>query len=84
MLILSIYYFQLVISGAHHSANKQSKIPIIQGELFPILKVPANAGQANPQETAPNTKLPLIILTAHLDTFGLINVSFLDFMEELF
>lgn len=64
--------YQVVVSGVHHTANKQSKIPILQGELFPILK----AKNPNlPIDATANNKLPLIILTAHVDTFGLINVS---------
>lgn len=51
--------YQVVVSGASHAANKQSKIPIIQGEL----------GQAS---TA-SAKLPVIIITAQLQTLGLIN-----------
>lgn len=66
--------YQLVVSGTHHTADKQSKIPIIQGELYPIVKAANNKNA----ETSGNTKLPLIILTAHLDNFGLINVSVID------
>lgn len=57
--------YQIVVSGTSHNANKQSKIPIIQGELTPSgAKHKAGDG---------DSKLPLIILTAHLDTFGLVN-----------
>lgn len=60
---------QVVVSGASHVANKQSKIPIIQGELAPTKNVKADGN------VEINTKLPLIIITAHLETFGLVNVS---------
>ncbi|XP_055603355.1 BOS complex subunit ncln [Uranotaenia lowii] len=57
--------YQIVVSGTSHSPSKQSKIPIIQGELTPTkLSKAAADGES---------KLPLIILTAHLDTFSLIN-----------
>uniref|UniRef100_A0A182M8Z5 Nicalin n=1 Tax=Anopheles culicifacies TaxID=139723 RepID=A0A182M8Z5_9DIPT len=56
--------YQIVVSGASHTANKQSKIPIIQGELAPMKPSKALDG---------DNKLPLIIVTAHLDTFGLTN-----------
>lgn len=57
--------YQIVVSGTSHAANKQSKIPIIQGELTPT-KHTIKTGDGE-------SKLPLIILTAHLDTFGLVN-----------
>lgn len=55
--------YQAVISGASHIVNKQSKIPIIQGELAPMKN----------KNTEADSKVPLIIITAHLDTFGLVN-----------
>jgi len=55
--------YQIVVSGASHAANKQAKIPIIQGELVkPIAKISDS-----------DSKLPLVLVTAHLNTFGLIN-----------
>lgn len=57
--------YQIVVSGTSHNPNKQSKIPIIQGELTPT-KHSAKTGDGD-------NKLPLIIFTAHLDTFGLVN-----------
>lgn len=57
--------YQAVISGASHTLNKQSKIPIIQGELVPIKSM-------NKMEDS-NSKTPIILLVAHLDTFGLVN-----------
>ncbi|XP_012162719.1 nicalin isoform X1 [Ceratitis capitata] len=61
--------YQVIVSGASHTASKNSKIPIIQGELAAtskILKQVENGGEAN-------SKLPLIIIAAHLNTFGLYN-----------
>lgn len=55
--------YQVVVSGASHAANKQSKIPIIQGELVKPISKASDA----------DAKLPLILVVAHLDTFGLIN-----------
>lgn len=57
------------MSGASHVANKQSKIPIIQGELAPLKNIKADGN------VEINTKLPLILITAHMETFGLVNVS---------
>lgn len=56
--------YQVVVTGASHAINKQSKIPIIQGELAPNKPSKTLDGEG---------KLPLIIVTAHLDTFGLTN-----------
>lgn len=65
--------YQVVVSGANHAANKQSKIPIIQGELAPIKSIKhTDAGQI----VDGHNKLPLIIVTAHLNTFGLLNVIY--------
>lgn len=65
--------YQIVVSGATHAANKQSKLPIIHGELAPVRNL-KNGGDAI-ANTEINNKLPLIIVTAHMDTFGLVNVS---------
>lgn len=67
--------YQITVTGAVHTANKQSRILIIQGELAPLKLSNANgkAGEAGGAEL--NSKLPLIIVTAHLDTFGLTSVS---------
>lgn len=64
--------YQVFVSGATHTANKQSKIPIIQGELAPI-KNYKNAADNSGNLDAIN-KLPLIIISAHINTFGLIDV----------
>ncbi|GAB0088901.1 Nicalin [Sergentomyia squamirostris] len=65
--------YQIVVSGASHAANKQSKIPIIQGDLVPMSSVHKPSGDASRNTVDINPKLPLIIVTAHLDTFGLLN-----------
>lgn len=65
--------YQIVVSGASHSADKQSKIPIIQGELAPATAMHKAPGDASRNTVEINPKLPLIIVTAHLDTFGLLN-----------
>lgn len=57
--------YQAVISGASHAINKQSKIPIIQGELAPIKSI-------NKMDDS-SSKQPIILIVAHLDTFGLVN-----------
>ncbi|XP_053694499.1 nicalin-1 [Sabethes cyaneus] len=59
--------YQIAVTGAGHSPNKQTKIPIIQGELTPT----KHAAKSLDSES----KLPLILLTAHVDTFGLIHGS---------
>lgn len=66
-----ISFKKALVSGAHHSPNKQSKIPIIQGELFPILQLK----NPNSEAAIANSKLPMIVITAHIDTFGLITVT---------
>lgn len=55
--------YQIVVQGAAHAVNKQSKIPILQGEMVkPVSK-----------SSDVDSKLPLIMVVAHLETFGLIN-----------
>ncbi|XP_011198144.1 nicalin-1 isoform X2 [Bactrocera dorsalis] len=61
--------YQVIVSGASHLASKNSRIPIIQGELAAttkILKQMESGGESN-------SKLPLIVITSHLNTFGLYN-----------
>lgn len=60
--------YQIIVSGASHVANKNTKIPIIQGELSPLKH---NKQLDNGIDV--NSKLPLIIVAAHLNTFGLYN-----------
>lgn len=67
--------YQAVISGSTHTPNKQSKIPIIQGELAPMKAGGGhNSNNKDQNSVDSSNKIPLIILTAHLDTFGLVNV----------
>lgn len=55
--------YQIVVNGAAHAVNKQSKIPILQGEMVkPVSK-----------NSEADSKLPLIMVVAHLDIFGVIN-----------
>uniref|UniRef100_A0A1A9WUW2 Nicalin n=1 Tax=Glossina brevipalpis TaxID=37001 RepID=A0A1A9WUW2_9MUSC len=61
--------YQVVVSGASHMANKNSKIPIIQGELAPY-KQPKKNLEINLEQ---NSKVPSIVIAAHLNTFGLYN-----------
>lgn len=70
--------YQVSVSGTHHAANKQSKIPIVQGELFPVLKLKSangaiGGGTGTGTDINSINKLPLIVVTAHLDNFGLVN-----------
>lgn len=72
--------YQIVVTGAVHTPSKSAKIPIIQGELGPqrlVANAPPSAKQPSEQQppaaadVPTNSKLPLIIITAHMDTFGL-------------
>lgn len=65
---ISISIVKVHVSGTHHSPNKQSKIPIVQGELYPMLQAKHPAGESA------TSKLPTIIITTHIDNFGLIDV----------
>ncbi|XP_065370709.1 BOS complex subunit NCLN [Calliphora vicina] len=60
--------YQIIVSGASHANNKNSKIPIIQGDLAPTKVIKFADGVADP-----NNKLPMIIVAAHLNTFGMYN-----------
>ncbi|XP_013113668.2 BOS complex subunit NCLN isoform X1 [Stomoxys calcitrans] len=60
--------YQIIVTGASHANNKNSKISIVQGELAPTKLNKANEEQLN-------SKLPLIIVAGHLNTFGLYNES---------
>jgi hypothetical protein len=62
--------YQISVSGSSHQANKQSKIPIIQGELIPFKQINREDG---PQQQINSNKLPSIIISANLKTFGLTN-----------
>lgn len=67
--------YQITVSGATHVASKVSKIPIIQGELVPFKQ--SSKTEQSQQQQISSSKLPLIIITSHLKTFGLTNVRFL-------
>lgn len=56
---------QVSVSGPSHTAKKDAKIPIIQGELIPFK--PAKTSEEGPG------KLPVIIVTTQLKTFGITN-----------
>ncbi|XP_075166298.1 BOS complex subunit NCLN isoform X2 [Haematobia irritans] len=58
--------YQIIVTGASHANNKNSKISVVQGELAPTKLSKAN-------EEHVNSKLPLIIVAGHLNTFGLYN-----------
>jgi hypothetical protein len=58
--------YQVVVSGSH-SPRKDSRIPIIQGELLPF-KQQTTDGQAP-------TKLPVIVISTQLKPFGITNSS---------
>ncbi|XP_014085474.2 BOS complex subunit ncln isoform X2 [Bactrocera oleae] len=61
--------YQVIVSGGSHLASKNSRIPIIQGELAAttkIMKQMESGGESN-------SKLPLIVIASHLNTFGLYN-----------
>ncbi|XP_073846118.1 BOS complex subunit NCLN isoform X2 [Musca autumnalis] len=60
--------YQIIVTGASHANNKNSKIPIVQGELAPAAKL----NKVNNNEDL-NSKLPLIIVAGHLNTFGIYN-----------
>lgn len=60
--------YQIIVTGATHGNNKNSKIPIIQGELAPN-KVTKFADGASDS----NNKLPLLVIVANLNTFALYN-----------
>jgi hypothetical protein len=54
--------YQVVVTGSH-SARKDSRIPIIQGELIPF-KQSSSEGQQQ-------TKLPVIVISTQLKPFGI-------------
>lgn len=57
--------YQVVVTGSH-SAKKDSRIPIIQGELIPFKQ----AIQVEGQQQA---KLPVIVISTQLKPFGITN-----------
>lgn len=70
LLLVSANGYHVTVDGQNSAANKNSKIPVIQGEFVPnqfVSKHIDNSGDGN--------SLPLILITASLKTFGIINVS---------
>ncbi|KAL7740876.1 hypothetical protein ACLKA6_014041 [Drosophila palustris] len=68
LLLVSANGYHVTVDGQNSAANKNSKIPIIQGEFVPnqfVSKHIDNTGDGN--------SLPLILITASLKTFGIIN-----------
>ncbi|KAM7341297.1 BOS complex subunit NCLN [Cochliomyia hominivorax] len=60
--------YQTVVTEASHESNKNTKIPIIQGELSPTKLTKFTNATAEPI-----IKLQTIIVAAHLNTFGIYN-----------
>jgi hypothetical protein len=60
--------YQIVVTGASHAPKKDSKIPVIQGELVPFKQVTKT-------EDGQPSKLPVIVITTHLKTFGVTNIQ---------
>lgn len=58
--------YQIVVSGTSHAPKKDSKIPVIQGELIPF-KPKSDSSQ--------HGKLPVIVITTQLKTFGITHIS---------
>ncbi|KAH8394163.1 hypothetical protein KR215_001273, partial [Drosophila sulfurigaster] len=68
LLLVSANGYHVTVDGQNSAANKNSKIPVIQGEFVPnqfVAKHMDNSGDGN--------SLPLILITASLKTFGIIN-----------
>lgn len=65
---ISANQVNVVVSGASHSPKKESKIPIIQGELIPFK-------QTAKSEDGQQSKLPVIIITTQLKTFGITHIQ---------
>ncbi|KAH8378242.1 hypothetical protein KR093_010325, partial [Drosophila rubida] len=68
LLMVSANGYHVTVDGQNSAVNKNSKIPVIQGEFVPnqfVAKHMDNSGDGN--------SLPLILITASLKTFGIIN-----------
>ncbi|XP_017075743.1 nicalin [Drosophila eugracilis] len=68
IVTVSANRYHVNVGGGNIVANKNSKIPIIQGELIPnqlALKPTESVGDGQ--------KLPVILITANLKTFGIYN-----------
>lgn len=66
---VSANLYQVVVSGASHSPKKESKIPVIQGELIPFKQT------SKVSEDGQQSKLPVIIVTTQLKTFGITHLQ---------
>lgn len=67
--------YQIVVSGASHAPKKDSRIPVIQGELIPF-KPKSEAAQSG--------KLPVIVITTQLKTFGITHISPTNYDATIF
>ena len=65
---ISANLYNVVVTGASHSPKKESKIPVIQGELIPFKH------STKPEEVQQN-KLPVIIVTTQLKAFGITHLQ---------
>lgn len=61
--------YHITVDGQNSAANKNSKLASIQGEFVP------NQYAMQKENTGDGNNLPLILITANLKTFGIINVS---------
>lgn len=69
IVTVSANRYHINVGGGSIVANKNSKVPIIQGELIP------NQLALKPSESVTDgQKLPVIFITANLKTFGIYNV----------
>lgn len=59
--------YQIVVSGASHALNKNSKISLIQGELIPFKQLKSSDDGPVP------SKYPVIVITTQYKLFGLTN-----------
>lgn len=64
---ISANLYQVIVSGNSHSPKKESRIPVIQGELIPFKQT------SKPSED--NQQIPVIIITTQLKTFGITHFS---------
>lgn len=70
--------YQIVVSGTSNAPKKDSKIPIIQGELIPFKP---NSPKSDTTQTG---KLPVIIITTQLKTFGIAHISPTNYDTTIF
>ncbi|KAH8400498.1 hypothetical protein KR222_002157, partial [Zaprionus bogoriensis] len=69
LLLVSANGYHVTVDGQNNVANKNSKIPVIQGEF-----IPNRFGLTQLNNNEDNNNLPLILVTATLKTFGIVNV----------